>query len=89
MALHQPNIILLDADLLGRNPENTLEKFRTISPRTRRAILVNDVKAAQLVPSHAEAVLIKGIPASAITGVVTELLRSTGDQDEPHLDSNQ
>jgi DNA-binding NarL/FixJ family response regulator len=85
---HQPGIAFIDLDVIGKNPETALEKILTFSPRTRRALLVNDVEKVNLMPKYAEAIVIKGISPSAITSIVTDLLLEEGD-DHEHDDSNE
>jgi len=79
---HQPGIIFIDLDVIGKNPETALAKILTFSPRTRRAVLVNDVEKVNLMPKYAEAIVIKGISPSAVTSIVTNLLSEEGDDHE-------
>ena len=85
---HQPRIIFIDLDVIGKNPETALEKILIFSPRTRRVLLVNDVEKVNLMPKYAEAIVIKGISPSAVTSIVSNLLSEKGD-DHEHNDSNE
>ena len=78
--VHQPNIVLLDEDILGREPSAVLEKIYSLSPQTRRALLANDLRNVNLLLTHAEAVLLKGIQPSAIASTITNLLSAKGDE---------
>ncbi|WKZ35158.1 MAG: hypothetical protein QY332_16210 [Anaerolineales bacterium] len=82
---HRPKIVLLDETLLGKDPISALETFRSLSPGTRRVLLVDDVSGRDVLITHAEAVLIKGIAPAAIASIITNLLSEEGDE---HNDSN-
>lgn len=77
---HLPKIVLLDEDILGRSPEAVLEKIRSLSPHTRRALLANDIQQVSLLLTYAEAVLIKGTQPSVIAWTITNLLSTKGDE---------
>ena len=79
MGEHQPWIILLDKAILGENAVVALEKLRTLSQQTQRAVLVDNVEEIALLSHHAEAVLIKGVPPSTIAIHIANLL-SAGKQ---------
>ncbi|HSL29740.1 MAG TPA: hypothetical protein VK900_11110 [Anaerolineales bacterium] len=83
----KPRIVLIDAVLIGRRPEELLDKIAFLSPETQRVLLVEDVQDVKWMPQHAEAVLIKGVSPSAVAGILTSLLFSKGDEYE-HDDSN-
>lgn len=83
----QPKIFLLDENLVMKNPKPVLDKIRSLSPRTQRILLADDVQSVNLLLTHAEVVLIKGIQPSAIASTITELLSEKGDEHE-HNDSN-
>jgi DNA-binding NarL/FixJ family response regulator len=85
---HQPRIVFMDSNTIGNNPETALQKVLTVSPKTKRVLLVDDVQKVNLTPKYAEAILIKGIAPSALTTIVTNLLSEKGDEDE-HNDSIQ
>jgi DNA-binding NarL/FixJ family response regulator len=85
---HQPSIIFIDLDVIGKNPETALQKILTFSPVTRRVLLMDDVQKVNLVPKYAEAILIKGISPAAVASTVTDLLAEKGD-DHEHNDSNE
>lgn len=76
---HQPQIVFIDLDVIGNNSETTLEKIQTLSPKTQRVLLVDDMEKVNLMPKHAEAILIKGISPSAVASIVTNLLAEKGD----------
>jgi hypothetical protein len=84
---HQPGIIFIDSDVIGNDPDMALRKILTFSPRTRRVLLVNDVKKLSLMQKYVEAVLIKGAAPSAVASIVTNLLADEGD-DQEHSDAN-
>src|SRR5687768_2525427 len=84
---HQPGIVFIDSNVLGTNPEMSLEKIQTLSPKTRRVLLFADVQKVNLMPRYAEAILIKGAAPSAVASTVTNLLSAKGD-DHEHNDSN-
>jgi DNA-binding NarL/FixJ family response regulator len=79
---HQPGIVFMDSDVIGNNPEPTLERIQTISPKTQRVLLVDDVQKVDLMPKYADAILIKGISPSAVASIVTNLLSEKGDENE-------
>jgi DNA-binding NtrC family response regulator len=84
---HQPGIVLLDAILLRNRAEAALEKIRSLSPRTQRVLLVDDMHQVDFVPRYSEAILIKGISPSALTVIMTNLLSEKG-EDHEHNDSH-
>lgn len=81
---HQPKIVLLDESLVPKNPKPALEKIHSLSPHTQRFLLADGVQAMNLLLTHAEAVLIKGIPPSAIASTITNLLTTKGDEHDHH-----
>lgn len=86
--VYQPRVVLLDVTTPENTSETALEKIQTLSPKTKRVLLVDDVEKLNLVPKYAEAILIKGISPSALTSIVTNLLSEKGDEHE-HRDSNE
>lgn len=78
----QPEIVLLDADLSRIDSREVLEKLRVRSPGTQWILLVDDVQDVKLIPQYAEAVLIKGASASAVTTIITNLLSGKGAENE-------
>lgn len=70
----QPKIVLLDEDLLAKNQKAALEKIRSISPLTIRVLLANDIQQVNLLLTHTEAILIKGIQPSAVASTISNLL---------------
>jgi DNA-binding NarL/FixJ family response regulator len=85
---HRPRIVMLDMTF-GRNELlATLETVKTLSPQTQRLLLVDQVSEVCWVPQYAEAILIKGAPASAVVTIVSNLLLAKGEEDE-HNDSDQ
>lgn len=85
--VHQPQIVFIDLDVIGNNSETMLEKIQTLSPKTQRLLLVDDVQKVNLMPKYAEAILIKGISPSAVASIVTNLLSEKG-EDQEHRDTN-
>lgn len=83
----QPKIVLLDESLATKYPKAVLEKIHSLSLNTQRVLLADDVQSVNLLLTHAEAVLIKGIQPSVITTILTNLLSTKGDEHE-HNDSN-
>jgi DNA-binding NarL/FixJ family response regulator len=83
----KPRVVLLDSDVFGSQPETALEKIQTLSPKTQRVLLADDVQKVNLMPKYAEAILIKGASPLALTTIVTNLLSEKGDEYERH-DSN-
>jgi len=77
---HQPKVVLLDEGSFGANPEAALEKIQSISPLTQRVLLSDDLREVNLLITHAEAVLIKGIPPAALTATISNLLSSKGEE---------
>jgi DNA-binding NarL/FixJ family response regulator len=73
-----PRIVLIDAVLIERRPEELLKKVTVLSPRTQRVLLVDNVQDVKWMPQYAEAVLIKGVSPSAIAVILTNLLFSKG-----------
>ena len=84
----KPQIALIDAIMLGKQPEVFLERLLLRSPETQRVLLVDDVQQGKWMPQYAEAILIKGVAPSAIVAIVTKLLSPEGEEKEPH-GSNQ
>lgn len=84
----QPQVVLIDAALLGGPPRELMEAIVHLSPRTQRVILVDEVQDVNWVPGYVEAVLIKGGSPSALAAVLTHLLFSRG-EDHEHSDSNR
>ena len=85
---HQPKIVLLDVALTGKESRMVLEKLRTLSPDTKRVLLVDSVEDVRWVPQYAEGILIKGESPSTVATIVTNLLFTKGEEDE-HIDSNR
>ena len=83
----QPNLVLLDVALPGRDVRTVLEKLRMLSPETQRVLLVDHVEEVRWVPQYAESIVIKGEAASAVAAIVTNLLFSKGDK-HGHSDSS-
>lgn len=83
----RPGIVFLDMASCGSQPEVALEKIHAVSPETKRVLLVDDVQHVNLMPGHAEAVLIKGISPTAVAAMMTRLLSTKGEENE-HNDSN-
>ena len=79
---HQPRIVLLDESLVTKNPNLALESIRSLSPRACRVLLADNIQSANLLLTHAEAVLIKGIQPSAIASIISNLLSTKGDEHE-------
>lgn len=84
---HRPKIVLLDESLLGIDQKPALDTIHSLSPDTKRVVLVDDVSGMDLLVTHAEAVLVKGIAPAAIASTITNLLSEKGDENE-HNDSN-
>jgi DNA-binding NarL/FixJ family response regulator len=84
----QLHIVLLDEELTGKNTKAALEKIRSLSPAVQRVLLADDVQQVNLLITHAEAVVIKGIQPSAIASTISNLLSTKGEEHEPHNDSN-
>jgi DNA-binding NarL/FixJ family response regulator len=85
---HRPRIAMLDTSFIRNELLATLEMVKTLSPQTQRLLLVDQVSEVRWVPQYAEAILIKGAPASAVVTIVSNLLLVKGEQDE-HNDSDQ
>lgn len=83
----KPRVILIDLVLLGNKPETYLEKIVSLSQKTQRVLLADNVQAMDWIPRYAEAILIKGAAPSAIAKILTNLLSTKGDEHE-HNDSN-
>ena len=77
---HQPKIILLDVALTDQESRMVLEKLRTLSPDTKRVLLVDSVDDVRWVPQYAEGILIKGESPSTVATIVTNLLFSKGEE---------
>jgi DNA-binding NarL/FixJ family response regulator len=80
----KPRLLLLDLSLAGKRPETFLEKILLISPKTLRVLLVDDVQDVKWQPQFAEAILVKGVSPSSYVTIITELLLSKGNQNEPN-----
>ena len=85
---HQPQMVFLDEDMPGKNTKASLEKIRSLSPDTQRALLANDIQEVNLLLTHAEVVLIKGASPCVISTIITNLLSTKGEKNEPNDDSN-
>lgn len=72
---HQ-TVVVIDSALLGSRPEALLDTIHLLSPRTQRLLLVDDVHLTYLIPSHAEAILVKGVAPAEVAGIVTHLLQN-------------
>jgi DNA-binding NarL/FixJ family response regulator len=79
---HMPQIVLLDISLSGNDPRPVLKKIKSLSPRTKRILLVDQVSEVYWVPQYAEAILIKGAPASTVATIVSDLLSMKGEENE-------
>jgi DNA-binding NtrC family response regulator len=84
---HRPRIVMLDTVFDGNALLTALETIKGLSPKTQRILLVDQVSELRWVPQYAEAILIKGAPASAVATIVSNLLISKGDKHE-HNDSD-
>lgn len=84
----KPRIILIDAVLFRTSLLAALQKMQKLSAEMQRVLLVDDVEKSTLLPKHAEAILIKGAPPSALTAIVSNLLLGKGEEHE-HNDSNE
>lgn len=83
----KPRLILIDLALPGSKPEKLLERIVSLSPRTQRILLADNVQAMNWIPRYAEAILIKGAAPSAVAKIVNNLLSEKGENHE-HNDSN-
>lgn len=69
------HLALIDMILLGSQPEILLERIHQLSPHTKRVLLVDDVQVWKFIPQYSEAILIKGMPPSNVTGILSALLK--------------
>lgn len=76
----QPKIVLLDDNLVGNDPNVALDKIRSISPGAKRVVLTDDIREVNLLPTHAEAVLIKGVQPSVVAATISNLLAKEGEE---------
>jgi DNA-binding NarL/FixJ family response regulator len=76
---HQPEIVLLDLALSGKDPRTLLDTVRSHSPGTKRVLLVNSLGNEDWVPQYAEAVLLKGVAPAAVVATITNLLPIKGE----------
>ncbi|MFN2291597.1 MAG: hypothetical protein ACK2UC_10440 [Anaerolineae bacterium] len=85
--LHSPELILLDAELLGSEASRLIDMVRTSQPASRCIVLVCSEKQAREVTSLGAAeVLIKGSPAAQLFETVERVLAwpgSSSDELEP------
>jgi DNA-binding NarL/FixJ family response regulator len=79
---HHPRIVLLDIALSRSDPRDYLERVKVLSPETQRILLVDQVAEMRWVPQYAEAILIKGAPATDVATIVTNLLSLKGEEHE-------
>jgi DNA-binding NarL/FixJ family response regulator len=86
--VRNPGVVFVDSDVLGNNPKTAMEKIRTLSPKTHRVLLMDDVRKMDLTSKSTEEMLIKGASPSAITSIVTNLLSQKGNQHE-HNNPNE
>ena len=78
----KPRLVLMDAALLGSQPETVLEKVISLAPGAQRILLVDDVRDVKWMPKYAESILIKGAAPSAVATIVTNLLSTKGKEHE-------
>lgn len=78
----KPRLILIDAVLVGNQPEELLHKIIARSPETLRVLLVDEAQDVKWMPQYAEAVLLKGVSPSALAASLTHLLFPTGEEHE-------
>ncbi len=67
LTTEQPRLIVLDVNLPGKNTEAVLAQITTLSPRTRRVVLVDHATQQQaLQTAPADLVVLKGFPAAEL-----------------------
>lgn len=79
---YQPEIVLLDLLLSGKDPQAFLEKVRALSPATQRVLLLDAPQDGKWVPQYAEVILLKGVAPSSVVALITNLLSTKGEENE-------
>jgi DNA-binding NarL/FixJ family response regulator len=75
LTAEQPRLIVLDVNLTGKATEAVLAQIATLSPHTRRVVLVDHAFQQQaLQTALADLVLLKGFPAAELYAVFDQLL---------------
>ncbi len=75
LTTEQPCLIVLDVNLPGKTTEAVLAQIATLSPRTRRIVLVDHAaQQSALQTSPADLVLLKGFPAAELFALFDQLL---------------
>ncbi len=79
----QPQLVMLDVNLLGSETRPLLALVKAIAPRTRTVVLVDTIAQQQALPAtSADMVLLKGHPAADLLASIERLLV----QDKPEAD---
>jgi DNA-binding NarL/FixJ family response regulator len=82
MSVTQPRLVVLDVNLLGEDHRSVLMQIKTIAPRARLVVFVDQIEQQQeLMVTPADLVLVKGYPAAELFASVEQLL-AQGNQDE-------
>jgi DNA-binding NarL/FixJ family response regulator len=82
MSVTQPRLVVLDVNLLGDDHRSVLMQIKTIAPRARLVVFVDQIEQQQeLMVTPADLVLVKGYPAAELFASVEQLL-AQGNQDE-------
>jgi DNA-binding NarL/FixJ family response regulator len=80
----QPQLVVLDVNLLDSETRPLLALIKAIAPRTRTVVLVDTIEQQQaLQTTSADVVLLKGYPAAELFGSIEHLLA----QNDPDVGS--
>jgi DNA-binding NarL/FixJ family response regulator len=75
MSVTQPRLVVLDVNLLGEDHRSVLMQIKTIAPRARLVVFVDQIEQQQeLMVTPADLVLVKGYPAAELFASVEQLL---------------
>ena len=80
----QPQLVVLDVNLLGSETRPLLALIKAIAPRTHTVVLVDTIEQQQtLQTTSADVVLLKGYPAAELFASIERLLA----QNDPDVGS--
>jgi DNA-binding NarL/FixJ family response regulator len=75
MSVTQPRLVVLDVNLLGEDHHSVLMQIKTIAPRARLVVFVDQIEQQQeLMVTPADLVLVKGYPAAELFNRIEQLL---------------
>jgi DNA-binding NarL/FixJ family response regulator len=74
---HQPQLLIIDSNLLDEEVETLLAAVKTSLPAVRCLLLVqSNYREAELLAAHADAVVLRSAPASHLVTVLRRLVQA-------------